>query len=131
MLQNPFNGWYTDTVVIYRNQAYSDGNLDKFRRVRINAAPIPCRIFRSSKAYTKMEPQLAKNEPFDMLACDNAVDVQPGDELVVTRGDRVGGLGKTKYWAGNTTKYYEPYGNAKPLLPHQEVPLSGERRNFG
>lgn len=128
MLINPFNAWYTDTMVIYRAQNYLDGDTTRQYRARVSGAPIPCRIFNSGTTYTKMTTTDASVEPFDRLACTVDVDIQDGDEVIVTRGARVGGTKSQRYFAGDPTVYYEPYGGVSPQIAHQEVPISGEQR---
>jgi hypothetical protein len=123
------SSWYTDLMTVNRLTSYSDGNITKSNRVTV-AENVPCRVYRNSNPQTKMTDTAAEVSPVDMLACDNSVDVQAGDEIFVVRG---GGIGVSqppaRYFAGSPTPYYEPFGGVMPNMAHQQVPLSAETRN--
>ena len=129
MFSSPIINWYTDLLTISRNESYQDGNVTKQQRIE-KANNIPCRVYRNSNPQTVMTETAAKVTYSDMLACENSVDIQAGDELSVIRG---GGLGyanpPTVYFAGSPTPYYEPFGGIIPDLAHQQVPLTNEKRN--
>ena len=60
-----------------------------------------------------------------MLACDNSVDIRPGDELIIHRG----GLSfTTRAFAGDPHYYTEPFGAVLPGLAHQQIKLLQEER---
>ncbi|MDR0905765.1 MAG: hypothetical protein LBN00_06285 [Oscillospiraceae bacterium] len=127
MLESPKNLWYTDLMSIYRNTPYKEGNLTKQRRDEIQTA-IPCRVYQKSASQLKMTVTAAEYNPSTMLACDNGVDIIPGDELHITRG---GALGKTStevYYAGQPDNYFEPFGGVLPGMAHQQVPISSTQR---
>jgi hypothetical protein len=71
-----------------------------------------------------MQPTAADSGSEDKLACDNAVDIQAGDELLVRRGGRLGEARQTlRAFAGDPVYFYEPFGAVLPGLAHQEVGL--------
>lgn len=115
--------WYTDQLDIYRVQSRTEGSLTKQERVRV-AADIPCRVYRSTVRGPKMQPTAAASEGDDKLACDNAVDIRAGDELIICRGARLGHARQTmRAFAGDPVHFYEPFGAVLPGLAHQEVGL--------
>ena len=71
-----------------------------------------------------MQSTAAYTESEEKLACGNDADIQPGDELLIRRGQ---GLGRTQQtiraFAGEPVHYYEPFGAALPGLAHQELAL--------
>lgn len=121
--------WYTDTMDIYRVVKSMQGNLTKQSREQVGEA-IPCRVYRSSDRPMQARQTAASNEQQLMLACDNSVEILPGDEIIVHRG---GGLGKAdpdlRAFASDPTRYYEPFGAVIPGLAHQQVFLHQEERN--
>jgi hypothetical protein len=120
--------WYTDLATVNRTEAYQEGSLTKHRRITV-AENVPCRVFQDSNARAMMRETAAEVSPRDMLACDNDADIRAGDELLIVRGGALGHDGEpARYFAGEPTPYYEPFGGAVPDLSHQEIPLSGERR---
>ena len=125
----PVTNWYTDLAAINRVTDIQAGNLDKKTRVII-AENVPCRIYKNSNPQTAMKENAAEVTPSDMLACDNSVDIQAGDEILVVRGVGIGvSTTPTRYFAGSPSQYYEPFGGVMPRLAHQQVPLSGTMRN--
>lgn len=123
-----YNDWYTDLADVFRVMDIKDGNLTRHERTQVLSG-IPCRVYRSdAKAMT---PNLAAADykQTSKLACDNSVDIQPGDELKIDRGGR---LGKTvaliRAFAGDPTYYFEPFGAIMPGLAHQEIVLLQEKR---
>jgi hypothetical protein len=129
MFSNPVENWYTDAATVMRSAPRKEGNLTKQERETV-ADGVPCRVYRNSNPPTKMKDTAAQVEPSDMLACDVGVDIRAGDEILVTRGAALGHSGKpARYFAGDPTPYYEPFGGAVPNLAHQQVPLTGEKRN--
>lgn len=118
-----FNGWYTDTVDIYRVTSTTQNSITYMSRSLI-ASGVKCRVYNTQKNGPNMADTAAKMQSTDKLACDISVDIQAGDELMVTRG---GALGKTsaaeRYFAGDPQAYYDPVGRFKTGLEHQEVGL--------
>ena len=115
--------WYTDLLDIHRVQPYTEGSLTKHKRVQV-AAEVPCRVYRSGVHGPKMQPTAAASESEDKLACDNGVDIQAGDELLIRRGARLGQTRQTiRAFAGEPVYFYEPFGAVLPGLAHQEVGL--------
>lgn len=115
--------WYTDLVDVYRVQSRAEGSLTKHERLPV-AQDVPCRVYRSGAHAPKMQSTAAAGESEDKLACDNAVDVQAGDELLIRRGARLGEVRQTmRAFAGDPVYFYEPFGAVLPGLAHQEVGL--------
>ena len=57
------------------------------------------------------------------------MDVRAGDELVITRGGRLGKPGPViRAFAGEPNLYYEPFGAIIPGLAHQEIRLLQQER---
>lgn len=120
--------WYTDTMSIYRVQETLDGNLTRHERVQVSEG-IPCRIYQSDNRSINMEQTAASLKESDHLACDISVDVRAGDELVITRGGRLGKPGPViRAFAGEPNLYYEPFGAIIPGLAHQEIRLLQQER---
>ena len=120
--------WYTDTMSIYRVQETMDGNLTRHEREQVSEN-IPCRIYQSDNRTINMEQTAANLKESDHLACDISVDVRAGDELVITRGGRLGKPGPViRAFAGEPNLYYEPFGAIIPGLAHQEIRLLQQER---
>ena len=120
--------WYTDTMSIYRVQETMDGNLTRHERVQVSE-DIPCRIYQSDNRPINMAETAANLKESDHLACDVSVDVRAGDELVITRGGRLGKPGPViRAFAGEPNLYYEPFGAIIPGLSHQEIRLLQQER---
>lgn len=120
--------WYTDAMSIYRVQETMDGNLTRHERVQVSE-DIPCRIYQSDNRPINMAETAANLKESDHLACDVSVDVRAGDELVITRGGRLGKPGPTiRAFAGEPNLYYEPFGAIIPGLAHQEIRLLQQER---
>ena len=123
-----WSDWYTDTMSIYRVQETMDGNLTRHERVQVSEN-IPCRIYQSDNRPINMAETAANLKESDHLACDLSVDVRAGDELVITRGGRLGKPGPTiRAFAGEPNLYYEPFGAIIPGLAHQEIRLLQQER---
>lgn len=120
--------WYTDTMSAYRVREVLDGNLTRHERVLVSEG-IPCRIYRSDNKAINMAETAANINETDLLACGISVDVRPGDELVITRGGRLGRPGPViRAFAGEPNLYYEPFGAIIPGLAHQEIRLLQQER---
>lgn len=120
--------WYTDAMSIYRVQETMDGNLTRHERVQVSEN-ISCRIYQSDNRPINMEQTAASLKESDHLACDISVDVRAGDELVITRGGRLGKPGPViRAFAGEPNLYYEPFGAIIPGLAHQEIRLLQQER---
>ena len=123
-----WSDWYTDTMSIYRVQESMDGNLTRHERVPVSEN-IPCRIYQSDNRPINMEQTASSLKESDHLACDISVDVRAGDELVITRGGRLGKPGPViRALAGEPNLYYEPSGAIIPGLAHQEIRLLQQER---
>ncbi|MDE7261887.1 MAG: hypothetical protein K2N78_07520 [Oscillospiraceae bacterium] len=116
--------WYTDRMDILRVQNYEEGAMTRQRRVKV-AEDIPCRIYRSGVHAPRTQPTAAYTESADdKLACANSVDIQPGDELHISRGKGLGHAGqRIRALAGEPVHFYEPFGAVIPGLAHQELAL--------
>ena len=120
--------WYTDTMSIYRVQEVKDGSLTRHERAQVSEN-IPCRIYQSDNRPINMTQTASNVQQNDHLACDVSVDIHVGDELIVTRGGRLGKPGPTvRAFAADPNLYYEPFGAIIPGLAHQEIRLSQEER---
>lgn len=123
--------WYTDTVDIYRVTDVADGALTRHERQQV-AEGVPCRIYRSGDNPILMSQQAASIQQTDKLACGLDVDIHAGDELIVTRGAKLGRAGPvTRAFAADPVYYYEPFGAVIPGLAHQEITLRQEERTKG
>lgn len=123
--------WYTDTVDIYRVTDVADGALTRHERQQV-AEGVPCRIYRSGDNPIRMSQQAASIQQTDKLACGLDVDIHAGDELIVTRGAKLGRAGPvTRAFAADPVYYYEPFGAVIPGLAHQEITLRQEERTKG
>lgn len=123
--------WYTDTVDIYRVTDVADGALTRHER-QLVAEGVPCRIYRSGDNPIRMSRQAASIQQTDKLACGLDADIRDGDELIITRGAKLGKPGPvTRAFAADPVYYYEPFGAILPGLAHQEIPLLQEERTKG
>lgn len=123
--------WYTDTVDIYRVTDVADGALTRHER-QLVAEGVPCRIYRSGDNPIRMSRQAASIQQTDKLACGLDADIRDGDELIITRGAKLGKPGPvTRAFAADPVYYYEPFGAILPGLVHQEIPLRQEERTKG
>ena len=90
---------------------------------------IPCRIYQSDNKAINMAETASNINETDHLACDVSVDVRAGDELVITRGGRLGKPGPViRAFAADPNLYYEPFGAIIPGLAHQEIRLLQQER---
>lgn len=120
--------WYTDTMSIYRVQETMDGNLTRHERVQV-FENIPCRIYQSDNKPINMTQTASNISQNDHLACDVSVDIHAGDELIITRGGKLGRQGPTiRAFASDPNLYYEPFGAIIPGLAHQEIRLMEQER---
>lgn len=123
-----FKDWYTDTVDIFRSKLDESNNLSKYKRVEVLTG-IPCRLYHIDSPDLKMTQTSANIDQKDWLQCDNSVDIQPGDMLIVHRG---AGLGKKvpeiRFFAAEPNYYFEPFGASIPGLSHQEIRLLQQER---
>lgn len=120
--------WYTDLMDVWRNTPAKDGNLTRQERQQVLAG-IPCRIYQSDNKPINMTQTAANVQQNDHLACDVSVDVRAGDELIITRGGRLGKAGPTiRAFAADPNLYYEPFGAIIPGLAHQEIRLLEQER---
>ena len=118
--------WYTDLVDIYRVQDVKDGALTRHERVQVSAGT-PCRIYQSDNKPINMSQTASSVSQNDHLACDVSIDIHAGDELIITRGGKLGKPGPTiRAFASDPNLYYEPFGAIIPGLAHQEVRLLQE-----
>lgn len=126
-----WSDWYTDTMDVWRNVPVKDGNLTRQERQQVLTG-IPCRIYRSGDNPIRMSQQAASIQQTDKLACGLDADIRDGDELIITRGARLGKPGPvTRAFAADPVYYYEPFGAILPGLDHQEIPLRQEERVKG
>lgn len=123
-----FFSWYTDVVDVWRNQPITTNGLTTNKTVEMYKS-IPCRIFQSSDKAIKFTQQASEINDEKYLACDNNVDIKPGDMLLITRG---GALGKEtpvmRCYAESPEYFFEPFDNAMPGLAHQEIRLLEQER---
>ena len=123
-----FRAWYTDTVDVWRIVSALDGNLTRNTRQKISTGT-PCRLYQQNMSDITMNPTAADIKQSDFLQCDNSVDIQAGDELLIHRG---AGLGKEvaaiRAFAGDPNYFFEPFGAVLPGLAHQEIRLMQQER---
>lgn len=120
--------WYTDLMDIYRVQATQDGTLTRHERVQVSAG-VPCRIYQSDNKPIRMSQTASSVSQNDHLACGISVDIRAGDELIITRGGRLGRPGPTiRAFSSDPNLYYEPFGAILPGLAHQEIRLMEQER---
>jgi hypothetical protein len=126
-----FLDWYTDAVDVYRAVPTKDGDLTLHERQRVLQA-IPCRVYQSDSKAINMTQTAADVRQEDKLSCDISVEIQAGDELIITRGARLGRTGPViRAFAGDPNLYYEPFGAVIPGLSHQEIRLLQQERVKG
>jgi hypothetical protein len=125
ILNNPiFSTWYTDTADIYRTAPVKEGNLTRQERRKVNASPVPCRVYHPEKSPPAMEKPAARERSAEKMACDLSVDIRAGDELFIVRGGNLGHANKPeRYFAGSPVQYYDPVAGALTGLQHKEVGL--------
>ena len=119
-----FNGWYTDSVEVYRVSDVVSGHIHK--QERIKQGEYPCRIYKSVKGAPTMTDRESKLISNDKMAVAIGTDIKPGDELLIIRGASMGMTESQRYFAGDVMPYYEPVGNAFNGLSHVEVGLLQE-----
>lgn len=123
-----FADWYTDLVDVYRVVSTTTKHLTKNTRQLIYS-DIPCRIYQDSSVSPGMTQDAAHIKQDSMLALSNEWDIHAGDELIVSRG---GKLGYTQYksraFAGDPHHHFEPFGAVMPQLDHQEIKMLQEER---
>lgn len=120
--------WYTDAMDVYRVVETKDGNLTRHDRVKV-LENIPCRIYQSDGKAINMAQTAADVRQEDKLSCDVSVDIRAGDELLITRGAKLGRAGgKIRAFSSDPNCYYEPFGAVIPGLSHQEIQLLRQER---
>lgn len=120
--------WYTDLMDVYRATEVKEGNLTRQERLQV-LENIPCRIYQSDNKAINMTQTAADIHQEDKLACDVSVDIRAGDELLITRGGKLGKSGPViRAFAADPNLYYEPFGAVIPGLSHQEIRLLQQER---
>lgn len=120
--------WYTDTMDVWRNVPVQDGNLTRQERQKVLTG-VPCRVYQSDNKPISMSQTASSVSQNDHLACDISVDIRAGDELIITRGGKLGRPGPTiRAFASDPNLYYEPFGAILPGLAHQETRLMEQER---
>ena len=120
--------WYTDLMDVYRATEVRDGNLTRQERSQV-LENIPCRIYQSDNKAINMTQTAADIHQEDKLACDVSVDIRAGDELLITRGGKLGKSGPViRAFAADPNLYYEPFVAVIPGLSHQEIRLLQQER---
>ena len=115
-----FHDWYTDTVDIWRVVPVQDESLTRHERRELYRN-IPCRLYQVEAADQK-----------DWLQCDNEVDIQAGDELIIHRGAVLGkSIPDIRAFASGPNHFFEPFGAIMPGLAHQEIRLLQQERVKG
>lgn len=123
-----YRDWYRDIVDVYRTVDKADGNLTRKEREQV-LFTVPCRLYHTTGQEIRMHREAASMEGTDWLQCDNSVDIQPGDELVIYRGKGLGyDVAPIRAFAGEPQHFFEPFGAVMPGLAHQEIRLSQEER---
>lgn len=123
--------WYTDLMDVWRVQTVMDGKLTRHERTQVYTG-IPCRIYQSDSKAINMQQTAADIHQEDKLACDLSADIQAGDELIITRGARLGRAGPViRAFAADPNLFYEPFGAVMPGIAHQEIRLLQQERVKG
>ena len=126
-----FADWYTDLMDVWRVQTVKDGSLTRHERVQVYAG-IPCRVYQSDNRAVNLTQTASDVHQEDRLACGLDADVQAGDELIITRGARLGHKTHVvRAFASDPNPYYEPFGAVIPGLAHQEIRLRQQERVKG
>lgn len=126
-----WSDWYTDLLDVYRVQPEQDGSLTRNQRVKVLES-VPCRVYTSGKDPVKMQQTAAYTQQTDKLACGLDAAIYAGDELIITRGAKLGHSGPViRAFAADPVYYYEPFGAVIPGLAHQEIPLLEQERVKG
>jgi len=116
-----FDGWYTDSVEVWRDTDTVINFIST--QARTKQGVYPCRVYKSDKGAPIMSDREARIRGYEKLACELGTDIKPGDELIVTRGGALGATQTTRYFAGEVMPYYEPVGGMFNGLAHIEVGL--------
>lgn len=120
--------WYTDSVDVYRVQNVKVGSLTRKERTQVLSG-VACRIYQSNDNPITTMQTAAGVKQSAKLALSNDVEIHAGDELLITRGGKLGKSGMVeRYFAGTPQAYYEPFGAVIPGLAHQEITLMQEER---
>lgn len=119
-----FNGWYTDSVDVYRVEDVADGFITKQKREK--QGTYACRVYRSQKAGPVFNSEAGKVVSQDVMAVELGTDIKSGDELLITRGGNLGETAASRYFAGDIMPYYEPVGGMFNGLGHIEIGLLQE-----
>lgn len=118
-----FPDWYTDVMDVYRVTQDKTSSVVRNTRTQV-AEKVPCRIYMDSHPTPGMKRQAADFTQTMKIACSNDVDLRAGDEVIITRGGRLGYTSEVcRAFAGEPHKYYEPFGAVMPGLEHQEIAL--------
>lgn len=117
------SNWYTDLLDVYRIEKTVDYNVNVEARVKVNGSPIPCRVYSTAIHGANLQETAAVVRKEDKLACAVDVDIRVNDELIVTRGGRIGGTTTERYIAGKPQSYYDPVGSKATGIAHQEIGL--------
>ena len=118
-----FGDWYTDLMDIKRNVKSVSSNVTRMEPAYI-ARGVRCRVYMDSGGTPSMQQTSAQISQNYKVACDNSVDICPGDIVIVKIGGRLGQSRETlQAHAGAPHHYYEPFGAVVPQLAHQEFSL--------
>lgn len=78
------------------------------------------------------EPGRGISDQKDWLQCDNEVDIQAGDELIIHRGAVLGkSIPDIRAFASGPNHFFDPFGAIMPGLAHQEIRLLQQERVKG
>ena len=97
-----FNGWYTDTVEVWRVTNTVANHITT--QARTKQGEYPCRIYQSDKGSPAMTDREAKLVSSEKLACDLGTDIKSGDELIIIRGGALGQTATARYFAGDVDR---------------------------
>ena len=119
-------GWFTDLMDVYRVESGTDGALTRQERVLV-AATVPCRIYSPQKNNKNLRQAASEVYGDEKLACAVDVDIEAGDELIVTRGAALGRKTQpVRYIASQPVLYFDPVGVAATGLEHMEVGIHAD-----
>ena len=119
-----FDGWFTDSVDVYRTSDVVNGYIKSQKREKTGT--YDCRIYKSAKDGPLLSTEAGKIASTEVMAVKVGTDIISGDELLITRGGKLGQNTASRYFAGDIVSYYEPVGGAFNGLEHMEIGLLQE-----
>ena len=107
-------GWFTDLMDVFRVESVTTDGLTTQERVQVLSA-VPCRVYAPAKNSINLRDGAATTRADEKLACGIDVDIQAGDEIIVTRGGVLGHTRTERYIASKPGRADLIYILMKPL----------------